>query len=638
MKRTCSLLLAAILAGTLATPAAAAATPAADDRLTQVTQAVKETLGLGDDYTSFYGELQEDSYRALWSLTWETEQQSTLRVTAGEDGAIYLYTNSTDAASTPDNSAVSTFPALSRDQARAKAQAFLDQVLTAPESADLAADTGRSALSLRLEYVLDPDRETAVLRYLPEQGDRFYVDAQSGALSNLTEQQAQARRDMGSNASADTTAAESGMGSGLTEAEQAGIAQMEGVLSREALDGKARTWTALKLDGDTLRQVLYNLDRETGDVTAALYYQDADATRSRIVILDGKTGDLLEVSGYVCADEDFQAVVSPSTAQRTAQDLVQALWPEQAQSCALYESEPAGAETGSAAHRFVFAQQVNSYFFPENTIQISIDARDGAVVSLRRDFDAQPTFDTADGLISADAAASAWFDTYTTTLGYLAVPDAVQGSAAESGYGYTSHLTLAFYLEQADRMQGIDAKTGDAVPYPASADDVPSYSDLDQTWAAQDAQALAAYGIGWLGGKLEPQKALTQLDLVALLCSADNLLLDPSDPDAADALYENAYWMGLLTRADRDDGRLVTRAELVRMILDAGGYGKAAQIPGIFRCTFSDAADIPAADYGYAAIAQGLGMVTGDEQGRFLAGQTATREEAIAMLYAFMAR
>lgn len=124
MKRTCSLLLAAILAGTLATPAAAAATPAADDRLTQVTQAVKETLGLGDDYTSFYGELQEDSYRALWSLTWETEQQSTLRVTAGEDGAIYLYTNSTDAASTPDNSAVSTFPALSRDQARAKAQAF----------------------------------------------------------------------------------------------------------------------------------------------------------------------------------------------------------------------------------------------------------------------------------------------------------------------------------------------------------------------------------------------------------------------------------------------------------------------------------------------------------------------------------
>lgn len=716
MKRTCSLLLAAILAGTLATPAAAAATPAADDRLTQVTQAVKETLGLGDDYTSFYGELQEDSYRALWSLTWETEQQSTLRVTAGEDGAIYLYTNSTDAASTPDNSAVSTFPALSRDQARAKAQAFLDQVLTAPESADLAADTGRSAassdshyfntqlllyglptpiglsvtvdaetgqitrfsrddqytvytgtpvdpadlglqgapeqtdaygkaqalladtLSLRLEYVLDPDRETAVLRYLPEQGDRFYVDAQSSALSNLTEQQAQARRDMGSNTSADTTAAESGMGSGLTEAEQAGIAQMEGVLSREALDGKARTWTALKLDGDTLRQVLYNLDRETGDVTAALYYQDADATRSRIVILDGKTGDLLEVSGYVWADEDFQAVVSPSTAQRTAQDLVQALWPEQAQSCALYESEPAGAETGSAAHRFVFAQQVNGYFFPENTIQVSIDARDGAVVSLRRDFDAQPTFDTADGLISADAAASAWFDTYTTTLGYLAVPDAVQGSAAESGYGYTSHLTLAFYLEQADRMQGIDAKTGDAVPYPASADDVPSYSDLDQTWAAQDAQALAAYGIGWLGGKLEPQKALTQLDLVALLCSADNLLLDPSDPDAADALYENAYWMGLLTRADRDDGRLVTRAELVRMILDAGGYGKAAQIPGIFRCTFSDAADIPAADYGYAAIAQGLGMVTGDEQGRFLAGQTATREEAIAMLYAFMAR
>ena len=177
MKRTCSLLLAAILAGTLATPAAAAATPAADDRLTQVTQAVKETLGLGDDYTSFYGELQEDSYRALWSLTWETEQQSTLRVTAGEDGAIYLYTNSTDAASTPDNSAVSTFPALSRDQARAKAQAFLDQVLTAPESADLAADTGRSAASSDSHYF-----NTQLLLYgLPTPiGLSVTVDAETG--------------------------------------------------------------------------------------------------------------------------------------------------------------------------------------------------------------------------------------------------------------------------------------------------------------------------------------------------------------------------------------------------------------------------------------------------------------------------
>ena len=123
----------------------------------------------------------------------------------------------------------------------------------APEQTDaygkaqaLLADTpyrcGSSTSWIRTEKPLS-------LRYLPEQGDRFYVDAQSGALSNLTEQQAQARRDMGSNASADTTAAESGMGSGLTEAEQAGIAQMEGVLSREALDGKARTWTALKLDG-----------------------------------------------------------------------------------------------------------------------------------------------------------------------------------------------------------------------------------------------------------------------------------------------------------------------------------------------------------------------------------------------------
>ena len=120
MKRTGSLLLAAILAASLATPAAAAEATA-DARLTQVTQAVKETLGLDDTYASFYGELQEDAHRALWALTWETAQHDTLRVTAGEDGTIYRYVDQTGEVAAQNGSAIDSFPALSREQARDKA-------------------------------------------------------------------------------------------------------------------------------------------------------------------------------------------------------------------------------------------------------------------------------------------------------------------------------------------------------------------------------------------------------------------------------------------------------------------------------------------------------------------------------------
>ena len=82
----------------------------------------------------------------------------------------------------------------------------------------------------------------------------------------------------------------------------------------------------------------------------------------------------------------------------------------------------------------------------------------------------------------------------------------------------------------------------------------------------------------------------------------------------------------------------MTRGEVVRTLLDYGGYGAAAQIPGIFRCSFADEAAIPAEYYGYAAIAQGLGMVQGDGGGNFAAGRVATRIEAVVMLYQFMNR
>ena len=96
--------------------------------------------------------------------------------------------------------------------------------------------------------------------------------------------------------------------------------------------------------------------------------------------------------------------------------------------------------------------------------------------------------------------------------------------------------------------------------------------------------------------------------------------------------------MGILTRAGRDDGRAVTRGEAVRLLLDSAGYGAVARLQGIFTCAFADRASIPDELMGYAALAQGFGIVDGDGGGRFAAGRTATRAEAAVMLYNFMSR
>ena len=92
--------------------------------------------------------------------------------------------------------------------------------------------------------------------------------------------------------------------------------------------------------------------------------------------------------------------------------------------------------------------------------------------------------------------------------------------------------------------------------------------------------------------------------------------------------------MGLLARGERDDDAAVTRGELVRRLLDCAGYRAVARLEGIFVCTLSDADTIPASDLGYAALAQGLGMI----QGAYGADQAATRGQLAAMLCRLLER
>ena len=416
---------------------------------------------------------------------------------------------------------------------------------------------------------------------------------------------------------------------------------MSGVWDKEKLDRQARTFQGLKLDSWTLRSCSYRLDRDSGQVSAVLRYQQ-EGVPSRTVTLDGKTGQLLGAGGWAWTEEDSQPAVSQEQAQEIAKTFLAQVWGEQWTLCALYDSTPAG--TGDRLHTFTYAQQVNGYFFPANSITVGVDSADGTILSLSRSFDLSPQFDQPTGLISQESALEAWFATYEVELHYIGVPQRLDRYGTEYqalidlGHTWLMGLRLGCDLNQTTNAVGIDAKTGQPVVRSSAFQSKPAYSDLEGNWGKEKAEALAQYGIGWLGGKLEPSKALTQLDLMALMVSTQGYLADLTREGEADRVYDQAVSMGLLDRSQRQDDQPVTRAELTRVLLDYGGYGSAAAIPGIFRCTFTDEGSIPAEYYGYAAIAQGLGMVAGDGQGRFAPTRTATRIEAISMLYQFLAR
>ncbi|MDE7244569.1 MAG: hypothetical protein K2O18_11450 [Oscillospiraceae bacterium] len=731
MKKLASLILSAALTLALTAPAAAAAVPSSptvpatssaptsDQRLASVTAKVKATLGIGDEYTEFYGDLSETEISPFWDLNWSADGIH-LNVEATETGKILSYY-----LSETDNDPYAgignfppTFPAVSRTQARQSAEAFLKKVLQSPESYRLseqntgmldtathrfsgeirlnglsspmtfsltvrasdgkiirfyrdslernvlgdvpsaksntsAASAGallKKTMDLRLEYVLE-DEDKAVLRYLPEPGDEYYVDAQSGQLVNLTGlyEKLGEEGDKGGavfngtaampEAAADTAA------SGLSQAEQAGVAKLEGVLSKEELDEKLQQYTALGLKKYTLASASYTLDKKTDDVTARLIYtrKDGGGTWRRTVTCDGRTGELQSVSSSAPYEENRKTSVSVEDARKKAEAFLTEFWGDEFAATELYGSD--ASSKWNSAHSFTYAQKENGYFFPENSLRVSIDVTDGTVSGLRRSWTDGVSFDSPEGILDKSAALDAWFSHYDMPLAYSYVPvkldPGMDGAKPlmDMGYSYFYQLKLSYAVKENENRRyasGVDAKTGEVVYMEmVQLNGEITYSDIGDHWAKPQIEALARYGIGWYGGECRPREELTQFDYITLLLSTDGYRYIPGESEA-DSVYNRAYQMGILTRGERDSEKILTRGEAIQMLLGSAGYGNIAKMQGIFTCSFPDRAEIPANMLGWAALAQGLGVVSADSD--FAAGRSATRAEAVVMLYNFMSQ
>lgn len=510
----------------------------------------------------------------------------------------------------------------------------------------------RSTLSMRLEYVLEDEK--AVLRYLPNSTHDFYVDDAAGTLVDLTElyenlgeSDKNGSASMAPEAGADASAG----GSGLTQAEQLGADKLKGTLNREALDQKARAVTQLGLDSYTLASVSYREEEpepDTPAIIAQLSYAKRveDSTFRRIVTLDAKTGGLLRVYSSRPQAPDEENKVSEDAARKTAEAFLSAQQKSRFAQCAAYDGDPGyQRENGRyGAWSFRYARQEQGYFFPHDQFTVGIDAVDGAVSSYSQSWSKQVRFDSARGVISQEQAVAAYYKTFQLVKGYVAVPQKLDLSdpeyvpLAEMGYRALNSLKLGWQLTATEESAlGIDAKTGRPVLREKRSGRALTYSDLGGSRAKQAVEALAEYGIGYTGGRFRPEKLLTQMDLAALLASTQGLAIDPDNlaEGDADRVYRTAYGMGALRREDRNDGKVLSRMDVICCLLNAGGYGPAARLQGIYRTDFSDAGDIPEDLLGYAALAQALKLAGG---GRLNPGQPATRTDAALMLFAFMER
>lgn len=496
----------------------------------------------------------------------------------------------------------------------------------------------KSTLSLRLQYTTQQSKPNqAVLRYMPENTDRYYVDAESGKIVNFSELERKLT-DSVANATSESAAKADG-GQTLTDAEKQGSALLKDVLDKNALDNKLRAMPELGLSGFTMNQAVYSVNPESTQVQAYLSYSQGGTREHRVyknAVVDAKTGELLSFSTYR-TQESQNTAYRGSAGRSKAQAFLQRY-----QAKALAQSAEATESTASDTE-YVWEQQVNGYPFPENRLSVAISPADGTIDGFSKIWNDDIVFEDATKLVSNAQALDQYWNAHKLQLGYTAVPVALDPSNPvyakylEYGYRYLTQWRLTYTAELNRYCYGIDAKTGNAVFADETGSSALTYTDVDMTKYPQ-AATLAQFGIGYAEGVLQPERPLTQEALIALLLSADGYIYDPTDADGQEALYEAAYQRGILTRQEAAPQQIVTRAQLIKLLITCTGYGKTAGLPGIYRCSFVDESSIPVAYYGYIATAQGMGLIRGDEKGRFLANAAATREQAILVLYQFMSR
>ena len=417
---------------------------------------------------------------------------------------------------------------------------------------------------------------------------------------------------------------------------------MEGVLPKEELDKALRAESAYGLRGYALTGTSYEseagTDGQAGRVLCTLRYARTDGGErlARNITVDAKTGDVDSV--WSSAPYGREEKVSEEEALKQAEAFLKTRFPDR--SLVLYRTDreimPWRTENQPYRH-FTFAQAVNGLPFRGNAVHVGIDNADGSVYSLSSSWDGGVAFDDANGMVSMETALSAWAGTYEAVLAYRNVPqklskaDPAQAKLLEQGTEYGYALRLAYGLERAESCAGVDAKTGAPVREERDGVRQPlSYDDLAGSSAKADVEKLARYGAGYAGGKFRPSQNVTQWELVALVYSLRGAALEPEavEKDGRENAYYEAYRLGLLRSSERDDGAVLSRGDVIKMLLNAAGYGPAARLGGIYTCGYSDKDSIPAEGLGYAAIAGALGMASDVYAG----SRTATRGEAASML------
>lgn len=454
-----------------------------------------------------------------------------------------------------------------------------------------------------------------ILQYSVNKGENTYFDAQTG-------EQVEKSYDIwlagNEGAAGSMDASAGGANKELTEVEIAEIAKVNNLISGEELEKYIKSIDELGIAAD-LTMASEGIRNYDGAYYADINLADKDKKNFANVEINAQTKEILSFYRYSIDKEDKPAE-TPLTDEQVqsgkakVDEFLKKYYGDKYAQLKYEDCEKSNIDDNLISHNvtYQYCRTINGVPYYNNTVRINYNVDTGKIEYLYFNWRELKDIPSADGAISLEKA----------TENLLALP-VKQVWVKNSDKKYVLAYTF-------DGETNFDAKTGENMKYNGKSVDVKfgGYTDIDGHWAKDMANALADADIYLDGTEFKPEMSITQYEYLRLLAMSEKYI-DINEED----IYNYAISRKIISKDEKNPTAVLTKEQAVKYLLKARGYSEVAELQGIFKTGFADENAIGADSMGYVAIANGLGIVTGDENGNFNPQKELTRAEAVSVIY-----
>ncbi|MBQ7901500.1 MAG: S-layer homology domain-containing protein [Clostridia bacterium] len=403
----------------------------------------------------------------------------------------------------------------------------------------------------------------------------------------------------------------------LSEQEIAELEVVGQLMSADEMEAVLKKLPYVGFDKDLSRANISLTKNEYDEYMYRVYYNNAgnekaQAYRYISATVNAKDGTVKSLSnGGIYSDDAEKSLTESqkSDADKKIDEFLAATAGDR-----LDSTEEQSAEyNGSNVYRN-YVRLVNGIKYVDNGIYVAFDAKNSSVRSYSYNFTDK---EFADPSSAADADAA-----YGVILEFAPI----QQMYIKHNGEFIKCYTLSKSGVEAD------AFTGDIINNGAQNSEY-DYTDIAGHWAGEAIQKLAEIQVGIKDSRFEPDKQMTQAELLQLLCGGmiNKYYLNYTREE----LYKNLENRDIISVGEKAPDALVSREDAFVYMIRIAELEKVAKLEDIYKVEYADGDKISDGKLGYAAILSGMKVINGSG-GYVRPLDKITRAEAATMIYKYL--